>query len=173
MDDQRLAAQYAATGNLMDLCCTDAWLQESAEIEAFNGQVEAGAGLSDYVHALNELEPERQQQIRQQMLVQSMLFTGLRQWMESWDLGAGFEETYAIARRLIRSHLASLTSRQQVMIDRLLAERQAESTDQAIHQQVVVFLSELFSRDDWQAMADAASRTIASQVLNAIPILTA
>ena len=33
MDNKLLAEQYAKTGNLMDLCSTEAWMQESAQIE--------------------------------------------------------------------------------------------------------------------------------------------
>lgn len=107
MDDQTLAAQYAQIGNLMDLCQTEAWLRESAQIEdEVDGQVEAGLGLKDYHQGATALTPEQSRHIRQQMKVQSILFTGLRQWMDSWELGAGFEDTYAIARRLIRQHLS-------------------------------------------------------------------
>lgn len=106
MDDNTLATQYSQTGDLMDLCNNDAWLRESAQIEdEVGGQVEAGLAMKEYSRAINALTAEQSQQLRQQMKVQSLLFTGLRQWMESWDLGAGFEDTYAIARRLIRAHL--------------------------------------------------------------------
>ena len=114
MDDQTLIAQYAQTGNLMDLCQTEAWLRESAQIEdEVDGQVEAGLGLKDYHQAATALTPEQSRHIRQQMKVQSILFRGLRQWMDSWELGAGFEDTYAIARQLIRQHLSQPTSNQQ------------------------------------------------------------
>lgn len=96
MDDQTLAAQYAQTGNLMDLCQSESWLQESAQIkDAVGGQVEAGLEMKAYVQAMGLFTPEQSQTIRQQMKVQSILFPELRQWMECWDLGAGFEETYA------------------------------------------------------------------------------
>ena len=173
MDDQKLAAQYDATGDLMDLCRTAAWLQETVEVETGSSQVEAGLELSSYARALNELEAEQLQQIRQQMRVQSMLFGGLHQWMESWDLGAGFEETYTTARRLIRTQLANLTPSQQAALQSLLIEdRQGKDLSHEM-QQVIELLSNLFSQDDWQVMAEAASKSIASRVLNAIPGLIA
>ena len=33
MDELRLAEQFAQTGNLMDLCANDDWLEESAQVE--------------------------------------------------------------------------------------------------------------------------------------------
>ena len=157
----------------MDLCRTAAWLQETVEVETGSSQVEAGLELSSYARALNELEAEQLQQIRQQMRVQSMLFGGLHQWMESWDLGAGFEETYTTARRLIRTQLANLTPSQQAALQSLLIEdRQGKDLSHEM-QQVIELLSNLFSQDDWQVMAEAASKSIASRVLNAIPGLIA
>ena len=174
MDDQKLAAQYDATGDLMDLCRTAAWLQETVEVETVSSQVEAGLEMSSYAGALSELKTEQLQQIRQQMRVQSMLFGGLHQWMESWDLGAGFEETYTTARRLIRTHLANLTPSQQAALQSLLIEdRQGKDLSHEMLQQVIELLSNLFSQDDWQVMAEAASKSIASRVLNAIPSLIA
>ena len=155
----------------MDLCRTAAWLQETVEVETGSSQVEAGLELSSYARALNELEAEQLQQIRQQMRVQSMLFGGLHQWMESWDLGAGFEETYTTARRLIHARLANLTPAQQATID-LLVKGQDRGINPEMWQQAVGLLSELFSQDDWQIMAGAASKSITSQVLNASPART-
>lgn len=168
MDDQKLAAQYDATGDLIDLCRTAVWLQEAVAVEAGGSQVEAGLEMSSYAGALGELKTEQLQQIRQQMRVQSILFSGLRQWMESWDLGAGFEETYATARRLIRARLADLTPAQQATID-LLVKGQDRDINHDTQQQAVELLSDLFSRNDWQAMTEVASKSIASQVLNASP----
>jgi hypothetical protein len=95
MDDTILAAQYAQTGDLMDLCFNDAWMREAAAIEdRVNGQVEAGLGMQEYSRAANALTSDQSQQLRQQVRVQSILFTSLRQWIETWDLGAGFDATY-------------------------------------------------------------------------------
>jgi hypothetical protein len=166
MEDNTLATQYAQTGDLMDLCNDEMWLRESAQIEDEVGpQLEVGLVMKEYSCAINNLTIEQSQQMQQQMRVQSILFTGLRQWMGAWDLGASFEGTYAIARRLIRNHLATPTPLQQEFIEELLAEdAQAGYLTQ---QQVVAILSEVFTQEDWQAMAKAASQSISLQVLRA------
>jgi len=169
MDDNTLAAQYAQTRDLMDLCNTDAWLRESIQIEdEVSTQVEAGLAMQEYHHTVNALKPDQLQHLRQQMRVQSVLFTGLQQWMDSWDLGAGFEDTYAIARRFIREHLANPTPTQQSLVERLWLEHsQLSSANPLQQQQVVAILSEMFTQENWQAMANAASHSISSRVLSA------
>lgn len=166
MDDPTLAAQYAQSGDLMDLCNNEAWLRESAQVED-GGQVEAGLPMKGYSQTIAALTSEQKQQLQHQMKVQSILFTALRQWMESWDLGAGFDDTYAIARRLIRHHLANPTSPHLAMIDRFLAENvEPGSMNPSTGKQAVVLLSEVFTQEDWQAMAEAASHSISSRVLS-------
>ncbi|MDX2100255.1 MAG: hypothetical protein SFW36_20965 [Leptolyngbyaceae cyanobacterium bins.59] len=169
MDDRTLAAQYAQTRNLMDLCHCEAWLRESAEIEdEVSGQVEAGLGIQEYHRTLNSLTPAQSQQLRQQMRLQSILFSGLRQWMDSWDIGARLEDTYMIARRLIRTHLANPTSSQQNLIEELLqADAQKIGSNQSSQPQVLAILSALFTPEDWQVMSATASQAIASRVLSA------
>lgn len=167
MDDPTLAAQFAQSGDLMDLCHNEAWLRESAQIED-GGPVEAGLPMKGYSQTVAALTSEQHQQLRQQMKVQAILFTALRQWMASWDLGAGFDDTYAIARRFIRHHLAQPTAAQLATIERLRAEnvepgRMSTSTGQ----QVVALLADMFTQEDWQAMAEAASRSISLRVLSA------
>ena len=129
-------------------------------------QVEAGLRLKDYYQAVNVLTPKQSRPIRRQMKVQSTLFTGLRQWMNSWDLGAGFEDTCAIARRLIRQHLSQPTS-SQPSLAALLESVEIDSLDPLAQQQVVALLSELFTPENWQTMAQAASQSISLRVLGA------
>jgi hypothetical protein len=169
VDDTILAAQYAQTGDLMDLCFNDAWLREAVAIEdRVNGQVEAGLGMQEYSRAVNALTSDQSQQLRQQVRVQSILFTSLRQWMETWDLGAGFDATYAIARQLIRAHLVHLTLSQEACIETFLAdETQTDSTGNERQEKLVAMLSEMFTQEDWQVMAKAASQSISSRVLSA------
>lgn len=166
MDDRTLAAQYAQTGDLMDLCHNEAWLREAAHIED-EGQVEAGLVMQEYSQTVRTLPGEQSQQLRQQMQVQSILFTTLRQWMETWDLGAGLDDTYTIARRLIRQHLANLTPIQQAAIEKLRGDDGGIGNRNQLVEQGVAILSELFTPEDWQAMATAASHSISLRVLNA------
>ncbi len=165
MDNTILAAQYAQSGNLMDLCHNETWLRESASIED-EGQVEAGLAMKEYSQVVSILTSEQTEQLRQQMKVQSILFTALRQWMESWDLGAGFDATYTTARRLIRHHLA-LNPNHQAAFEKLLAENAGTgSMNKVAGQQVIAILSEFFTPEDWQTMAEAASHSISLQVLS-------
>ena len=167
MDNTILAAQYAQSGDLMDLCNNETWLRESASIED-EGQVEAGLVMRKYSQVVSILTSEQTQQLRQQMKIQSILFTALRQWMESWNLGAGFDATYASARRLIRYHLANLNPTHQAAFEKLLGENAGmESMNELTRQQVITMLSEFLTPGDWQAMAEAASHSIALQVLSA------
>ena len=76
---------------------------------------------------------------------------------------------YTIARRLIRQHLADPAPPLQIFIDVLLAENsQTSSTDQPTQQQMIELLSEILTPEDWQVMAQAASQSISSQVLNTV-----
>jgi hypothetical protein len=145
MDDRTLAEQYARTGNLMDLCQSETWLQEAAQIEdESGGNVEAGLSMKAYTQATATLTPEQSQAMRQQVKVQSMLFSGLQEWMQSWELGAGFETTYTIARRLVRQHLSELMPEQQNAIDELLAM----PNDARLQEKRIALLSKMFSPED-------------------------
>jgi hypothetical protein len=160
MDNQTLAEQYAQTGNLMDLCQSEAWLQELAQEGEAEENVEAGLSMKAYAQMVAALTPQQSRTMRQQVKVQSILFSGLHQWMKSWELGAGFEETYTIARRLIRQYLNELTPEQQTVIAGLLAERELSQAER------VSMLSEMFTPEDWQALAQAASQSISMRVLS-------
>lgn len=140
----------------MDLCNNEAWLQESAQIEdGYGCQVEAGLAMQNYQQPVNALTPDQMQQTHQQMRVQSILFT------------AGFEGTYTVARRLIRTHLVSPTPNQQALIKALLIEdAQTGGISKPVQQEVVGMLSEMFTSEDWQAMASAASQSISARVLS-------
>lgn len=58
MDDPTLAAQYAQSGDLMDLCNNEAWLRESAQVED-GGQVEAGLPMREYSQTFTALTSEQ------------------------------------------------------------------------------------------------------------------
>jgi hypothetical protein len=167
MDEQLLAEQYAKTGNLMDLCSDPTWLEESARIEdETGGQIEAGLVMRDYQQQVNALTSEQAKHLRSQVKVQSTLFMALHAWMNDWNLGAGFQGTYTIARRLVRQHLAAPSPALQQFMEELLAETSPVGCgNQPTQQQVITLLAEMFTAEDWQVMAEAASRSIAAQVL--------
>jgi hypothetical protein len=123
--------------------------------------------MKGYAQVVNSLTSEQSQQLRQQMKIQSILFTVLRQWMDSWNLGAGFDDTYTVARQIVRRHLKSPTPNQQAVIDELLSEdAQTSNLTQLIRQKVMKLLSDMLTSEDWQALAEAASQSISLQVLN-------
>jgi hypothetical protein len=168
MDHLLLAEQYAKTGNLMDLCSTEAWMQECAEIEDEAGQIEAGLAMRDYQNQVKMLTDEQSQQLRNQMRVQSTLFTGLHSWMSNWELGAGFQDTYTIARGLIRQHLAAPAPALQAFVEELLREDSGTPNGHQLNpSEIIELLSQILTPEDWQVMAQAASQSIASRVLNA------
>ena len=165
MDDRRLAEQLAKTGNLMDLCFEPDWLEDTARIEdECGGYVEVGILMRDYVAQKSSAAPE----LRQQMRLQSILFTELHHWMTAWDLGGSFEATYTQARQLIRQHLQDLSPPQQAWTDALLTEDEQglEPTQKTVRSQAITWLSQLFSDQDWQTLADSAAQAIAQDVLH-------
>lgn len=170
MDDTILAAQYAETGDLMDLCKDEAWLREAARIEdEAGGQVEAGLAMRKYSRAVNALTPEQSQRMRKQMRVESILFTTLRQWIKSWDLGVGFEDIYTVGRRLTRKRLSNAAPDVQELIEKLLSgHAESGSINPPLQQQAMAILLKIFTPEDQEIMADTAARCIESQVLRAI-----
>ena len=176
-EDRRLAEQLAKTGDLMDLCFDETWLRESAAVEeASGGYVEAGLMMREYVARSKTVLPEQIKQMR----LQSILFTELQHWMSSWQLGLSFEATYTQARQLIRQHLQALTSEQQNWVDSLLAEDEQilEPGQKTIRSQAIAMLSQMFTQEDWQILADTAAQGMAEGVLQvrhleAVPPVTA
>ncbi|MBE9138590.1 hypothetical protein IQ254_15560 [Nodosilinea sp. LEGE 07088] len=164
MDERRLAEQFAQTGNLMDLCASEAWLWESAQVEVdCGGNVEAGLALRDYVARLGSPTIEQLQMVK----LQSILFTELRAWMESWQLGLSFEATYTEARRLIRHHLQHLSPEQQIWAKSLLTVTEEDlASDQGLSRsRAIAMLSNLLTQDDWQILANTAAQGMAAGVL--------
>jgi hypothetical protein len=164
MDERRLAEQFAQTGNLMDLCANEDWLKEWAQVEAdCGGRVEAGLALRDYATRLSAPTIEQLQTVK----LQSILFTELRAWMESWQLGLSFEATYTEARRLIRYRLQHLSPEQQIWVRRLLADpdRDLASDQQPVRSQAIAMLGDLLTQADWQALANTAAQGMAVGVL--------
>lgn len=164
MDERRLAEQFAQTGNLMDLCASEDWLKEAAQVEAdCGGRVEAGLALREYVARLGAPTVEQLQMVK----LQSTLFSALRTWMESWQLGLSFETTYTEARRLIRHRLQHLSPEQQAWAKRLLAdpEQNLASDQQSVHSQAIAMLGDLLTQEDWQTLANTAAQGMAVGVL--------
>lgn len=178
MDDRKLAEQWAKTGSFMDLCLDEEWVRESARLEdECDGKIEAGVAMKAYAQAkyddsLNHVR----QEMRLKMRVQSILFVELRRWMEEWDIGIAFSETYTEARELVRAHLKDPTAELKQWVEAVLAEDdQAQKNDEKpVRAQTRVQLSLMMTEDDWkvlaQVAADAAANMAAESVLKASKI---
>lgn len=164
MDDRRLAEQFAQTGNLMDLCASEDWLKEAAQVEAdCGGNVEAGLALREYAARLGTPTIEQLQMVK----LQSTLFSELRAWMESWQLGLSFEATYTEARRLIRYRLRHLSPEQYAWAKTLLtaSEQNLASDQQPVRSHAIAMLGDILTQEDWQVLANTAAQGMAVGVL--------
>lgn len=164
MDERRLAEQFAQTGNLMDLCADEAWLRDTAQREDdCGGQVEAGPAMREYVSRLSPLSVEQLQMVK----LQSILFTDLRIWMETWELGQSFEATYTKARQIVRHHLKCLSPEQQTWVETLLEEdaQGMASEKKTVRSQTVAMLGKMLTQEDWQVLANTVAQEMAVRVL--------
>ena len=175
MDDQTLAKQFAQTGDIMDLCRDEAWVRESARIEAeCDGRIEAGLAMKAYAEAkYDDSLSDVRKMLRQQMRVQSILFSELRRWMEEWNIGGAFEETYTEARQLVRAHLKQPTPELKNWVEAVLTEddRVQKLIDKPVRAQTRAQLSLMMTDQDWatlaQVAADTAAHLASESVLNA------
>ncbi|MBE9140681.1 hypothetical protein IQ254_26355 [Nodosilinea sp. LEGE 07088] len=168
MNDAILAEQLRKTGNLMDLLNDEAWVREAdAEHASEEGPVEAGLALQPYVALLKEASPEALQRQRWYVRVLSILLPELKGWLESWQLGRSLEAVYMEAQKCLYGHLRHLTPEQTAWIEVLLAEgEQASPNDQkVIRAEAIAMLAQMFTTEDWQAIAHVASQTMAKDIL--------
>lgn len=167
MDEQTQAEQYARTGNLMDLCNNEAWVREVARIEdECGGNVGAGISMRGYEAWLQKSSSEERRQMQQRMRLQSILFSELHAWMQTWGLGVSFEETYTLARRLVRDRLEEASPEQATWIEALLAEDLQElPQEKPVRGETVTRLTEMLTLEDWRSLAAVASRAISAEVL--------
>ena len=167
MDDRMLAEQLAKTGNLMDLCSGDAWLQEIEDSED-DGWIEAGVTMKPYGELLKAASPEALKRQRRYMRILSILFPELKRWLASWGLGLTFEAVHIEARRIVRQHLFNrLTPEQDAWMDALVAEddQHLQMAERKVRSQVVTILSTLFTEEDWRKLAAIAAEGMSKGVL--------
>ena len=164
MDERKLAEQWEKTGSLMDLCRDEAWMEEAARIEdECDGRVEAGLVMKAYAAA--KYDPalsDVRQNMRRRMRLQSILFSELSLWIEEWDIGAAFEETYTEARRLVRAHLKQPSPDLSDWIEAVLEEdKQPDDTDKPLRSQTRSQLALMMTDEDWETLAKVAANTAA------------
>lgn len=168
MNDAILAEQLRKTGNLMDLLNDEAWVRETdADRASEEGTVEAGLGLQPYVDLLKEASPETLQRQWWYVRVLSILLPELKGWLESWQLGRSLEAVYMEAQQRLYGHLRHLTSEQTAWVEVLLAEgeKALPNEQKVIRADAIAMLAQMFTTEDWQAIADVASQTIAKDIL--------
>ncbi|MEM1310419.1 MAG: hypothetical protein AAGF98_13170 [Cyanobacteria bacterium P01_H01_bin.153] len=162
MNDAILAEQLRKTGNLIDLLNNDNWVREADE-EDF---VEAGLGLQPYVDLIKEASPETLRRQRWYVQVLSILLPEMKEWLASWQLGRSFEAVYIETQQRLYKHLEQLTSEQRDWIEALLAEDEQPLPDEqkVRRAQVITWLAQLFTPEDWQAISAIAAQTIAHDI---------
>nr|WP_238718285.1 hypothetical protein [Petrachloros mirabilis] len=168
MNDAILAEQLRKTGNLMDLLNDEAWVREAdADHASEEEPVEAGLGLHPYVELLKNASPEALQQQRWTVRVLSILLPELKAWLESWQLGRSLEAVYMEAQKCLYGHLRHLTLEQTDWIEMLLAEgEQALPEEQkVIRAEAIAMLAQMFTTEEWQAIAHVASQTMTKAIL--------
>ena len=168
MNDAILAEQLRKTGNLMDLLNDEAWVREvDAKDARDEGMVEAGLALKPYVELIKNASPEVLQRQRWYVGVLSILLPELKGWLKSWQLGRSLEAVYIEAQKRLYGHLKNLSPEQAEWIEALLAEKEQALPDEqrVIRAQAVSMLSEIFTSEDWQAIADVAAQTMANDIL--------
>lgn len=171
MDDQTLAAQLAKTGDIMDLARDEAWVRESARIEEeCGGRIEAGLAMKAYAQAkYDDSLAHVRQDLRLQMRVQSILFVELRRWMEEWDIGGAFSDTYTEARELVRAHLKQPTPELEAWVEAVLEEDQQQGEEnKPVRAQTRVQLALMLTDDDWKVLAQVAGNAAANIILDSV-----
>jgi hypothetical protein len=168
MNDEILDQQLAKTGNLLDLLNDDVWVRETEAIEAeCGGQVEAGLGLKPYVEQLATIPPSAFRQQRRQVQLLSILLPELKAWLQSWELGLSFEAVYIEAQRRLFEHLQQPTPEQTTWLETLLTEasQQISPGRKTLRSQAIAMLAQMFTEDDWQALAQTAAEETAKGIL--------
>lgn len=71
------------------------------------------------------------------------------------------------AQKCLYNHLKNLTPEQTDWIEALLAEKEQALPDEqkVVRAQAVTMLAEMFTAEDWRAIANVASQTMAKDIL--------
>ena len=172
-DDPVRAAQLAKVNALLNAPCDEEWIAETTRIEG-DGWIEAGVMMKPYVEYLKSRTPEQIKAQFRQMRIQSILLPELHTWIQTWGLGISFEAVHLESRRVLRRHLKQLTPEQEAWLDALVAEddQNLPIEERTLRAQVVAMLSNLFTQDDWQTLADIAAQGMAKGVLQVAQVNT-
>lgn len=156
----------------MDLCRDEEWVRESARIEKeCDSRIEAGLAMKGYAQAkYDDSLSSVRSALRQQMRVQSILFTELHRWMKEWDIGIAFTPTYTEARELIRTHLKQPTPAVKEWTEALLSEdaQEPELVEKQVKAETRSKLLQMMTAEDWNKLETVASEAAASVVSSSI-----
>ncbi len=101
------------------------------------------------------------------MQLLSILLPELKAWLQSWELGLSFEAVYIEAQRRLFEHLQQPTPEQATWLEALLAEdaQKIAPEQKTVRSQAIVMLAQMFTEDDWQALAQTAAEETAKGIL--------
>lgn len=145
MNDPIRAEQLAKVDALLYAPCDEEWIAETVCIEG-DGWIEAGVMMKPYVEYLKSRTPEQIRAQFRQMRIQSILLPELHGRLQTWELGMSFEAVH---------------------LDALVAEddQHLPMEERTLRSQVVALLSNLFTEEDWQTLADIAAQGASKGVL--------
>lgn len=85
---------------------------------------------------------------------------------KSWELGRSLEAVYIEAQRRLFEHLQQPTPEQSTWLEALLAEaaQQPAAEQGSLRQQEIAILAQMFTADDWQALAQTAAEETAKGI---------
>jgi len=164
MNDQRRAEQIAMADELMRQLNDPVWLKQNADIDC-DGWVDAGNGLQPYVAALKRLSTQEMRTIKAQARVLSMLLPVLRNWMESWELGASFEAVYIKAQTVLFYRIQKASFSQEDWFEELSLAYAQGTRAKHPPAQLRKRLTEVLTQENWQALAKVAAQDTEKRVL--------
>ena len=100
--------------------------------------------------------------LKQQTGSGSILLPELRTWLQSWDLGLSFEAVHGEARRRLYGRMERFIAEQAAWIEALLAEAKQPLPveERTVRAQTTVMLAQMFTLEDWEALADTAAQGV-------------
>ena len=155
----------------MDVARDEAWVRESARSEdECGGRIEAGLTMKAYAQAkYDDSLDQVREALRSQMRVQAILFVELRCWMEEWDIGSAFDDTYPEARQLVRAHLKQPAPEQKAWVEAVLEEDQQQGEEnKPVRAQTRAQLVLMLTDDDWKVLAQVAANAAANLVFDSV-----
>ncbi|MEL6456116.1 MAG: hypothetical protein AAFQ40_15545 [Cyanobacteria bacterium J06623_5] len=166
MNEQRRAEPMQIADEQMRQLNDIEWLKQhpADEIEG-DGWVEAGNGLQPYVAALKRLSAQDMKTIKAQARVLSMLLPVMRNWMESWGLGASFEAVCIEAQTVLFHRIQKASFAQEDWFEELSLAYAQGTREEHPPEQLRNRLTEILTQENWQTLASVAAQDAEQRVL--------